>query len=806
MTDFVDYQSLPVYGAVRDDGGALFNVMHRLYSAGAAIDAGAIDARAAFVALNTARPTGFAPAGTYRIASNMTLTKPFTLAPGAVIKPDAGVTVTFTKTTHLQLAQHFDTSNAGARIILARGTVPLVFAEWWGAKGDLAGTSTAQLAAATDDTLPIQQAVDCTIYGGTSVPVQLLGKLYKTTDTIHGGYGVSHTTNGQTHVFNSVVIQGMGYMAVAEPIFSGTAIVPTFSDRPAINFQGSRGSRAWRFTLYGKLAAYIAANNMGGMGGGVSLVDDTVAANWNDPSLAATQDSRYAPYAGIAIDAYSGVQPATHYPNVTFPAFLGSPAQYGKDFSSDVLIEDVEIIGFTVPVACQPCDADGNGDFVRLRNVTIAKCKWATSVGNSQSRGFIMDGVVVSEFYAVMTNNTHGRQIGKYSGNVNTMQCYGGINLFQFGSFYAMPIVFTNFYAESLWKIGSVAPASTVEGTIIFDGAQFNFAAQTDLRGYPASILDGAGAQLIDIQFRGGQAEYYKNIFQVNLFGVSYDGFSLRQITAKTNTYEKLAHNALAGGIVTPRFQALERSRIRYEPYNLDTGAATGLAASTKRCKASSRVTCIPLWTEGVQAASSDYDDLPPAPIAVSSFIAKSSLSSCSLSGKTLTIVFTSRADVTFMQSGPLPGDVIWDDQTGSVFFVRSRTTTTVLAELQNNYKTVVGVTTPLAAFSTTVGNLYWRNSRIYTPTFYTRGDFTAASNLITNVGRDDGGTGHVTTDIVALDALFIQEQRDLFINSADNPLTAVAATQLTMTANVNVRTQVRRRLDWFIRQPPANV
>jgi hypothetical protein len=47
---------------------------------------------------------------------------------------------------------------------------------------------------------------------------------------------------------------------------------------------------------------------------------DTNEANWIDPGLSITQDSRYAPYAAITIDAYSGPPPATSYPDVTYPA------------------------------------------------------------------------------------------------------------------------------------------------------------------------------------------------------------------------------------------------------------------------------------------------------------------------------------------------------------------------------------------------------------------------------------------------------------------------------------------------------
>jgi hypothetical protein len=683
--------------------------------------------------------------------------------------------------------------------------------ERYGAKGDLVTTggsaSGAQFAAATDSTAGIQAAVNYCVYGDSRRHVTMMAGRYKITDTIHLGYGANSTHGGATGFFNSCTIEGQGYKYRSEGTMSGTAVLPTFSDRPAFNFQGSRGSRIRHMSIVGVFFSTYANNSMGSPGDVPALVDDTVEANWFVATGHANQNSRYAPYAAIAIDAYSGVRPATSYPDVVYPvAIVGVQAQYNKAFSSDVLIEDVHIAGFNTAVVNQPCDADGNGDFTHLRDVYMEQCKWGVSVGNTQSRGVMLDGCKASGMWSVLTNSQHGRQQGKFGGMIHTLNCWGVIQIFQFGAFYATPLTFINLYAESIWRLGDLSATSTSENGIIFDNCELLFSSQNDTKGYPATIL-GGGQQLCGMLFRGGIMSTYNrtSVFGFNQNGVSFDNmFYVRNDVAYALDYQRLAYNALAGGIVTTNLQVPERMRVRVLPYRLSDGNRS-FANTTARWSLSTRDYCCPIYCEKVRA-NGDLSDRMDLPVPVFPDFAKSSFTSMTLVNGILTITFAARTDQQFMQTGPLPGDVIIDQDTQTVFWVKSRIGLVVLAVQQSNYKMVGGVVTPLVAVSMTVGLMTVKNSRLYTPSYYTTGDFTAASNLITNVARGDGYNGHVTTDILPNDALFIEEQRDLFIAAADNPLSAVAAATLTMTSNAGVRTQVRRRLNWFVKQPPANL
>ncbi|WP_431231466.1 glycosyl hydrolase family 28-related protein [Mycolicibacterium psychrotolerans] len=85
-------------------------------------------------------------AGTHRVSNDLTITSPVTFRPGAVIKPDNGVTVTLTSGVAAPPQQRlFDVSAGGGVTVY----MPVVYAQWWGAKID--GT--------TDDTTAFQAAV-----------------------------------------------------------------------------------------------------------------------------------------------------------------------------------------------------------------------------------------------------------------------------------------------------------------------------------------------------------------------------------------------------------------------------------------------------------------------------------------------------------------------------------------------------------------------------------------------------------------------------------------------------------------------
>jgi polygalacturonase len=121
---------------------------------------GSTDDRAALVSADTAGNM-FLPPGTYRVASNLTLSKHVQFAAGAKLKPDSGVTVTIGGTIDAPLSQVFDVSAGGTVSFGASAVVSEVYPQWWGAKGD----------GVTDDRASLQAAVSATAAAGGAVHI-----------------------------------------------------------------------------------------------------------------------------------------------------------------------------------------------------------------------------------------------------------------------------------------------------------------------------------------------------------------------------------------------------------------------------------------------------------------------------------------------------------------------------------------------------------------------------------------------------------------------------------------------------------
>lgn len=654
----------------------------------------------------------------------------------------------------------------------------------------------------------IQAAVDFATYntGEEGSPARistyLPGGVYKTTDTIHLGYGSS---------FVSAFLRGDAYRYKGEP-FSGTAIVPTFSDRPAINFQGGRGSSVQDIAVIGLLNDWIEDQNYARTGE-AALADDTVAANWNDPSLHANQDSRYAPYAAITVDAYAGVRPGTSYPDVTYPAFLGAVAQYNKGISSDILIENVYISGFNVGIAIQPCDQDANADFTTIRRINMERCKWGISIGNSQSRNVAIENVKMGTSFCGVTNNQHGRQVGTFNGPITNLS-FGGIKVFEFGSTaFAGPITFDHLYCESTWKLGDAASVSSVDTSLRFESCKLQFHLQDTTRGIPTLLMGGVvTGQAVGVKFLGC---FFGNYFSVCSFGhvaefedCVFTGSERYVGNAVTFENERFAENFLCGGVVLPRLSHWgKRHTIKHTPVNIATGSRTTVTWTYDGYQAGARTGCIPLYVRTARALGDNFNDDQLNPQFQGFQVDKAGLSSCTLSNRTLTLVFSSLSDAAAMRNGLMPGDVLWDESTGSVFFIRSRSGTTVVADLQNNFKDAGGGTfATIDTINLATGYFYAGNARFYTPTYPLLGTVTNGNNTISNVQRDDGFSGVIESNIEVGDHLWVDELKDQPYGLSGANITARSNASATITMGTTGRfTQSRRRLNFFIRTGATN-
>lgn len=644
-----------------------------------------------------------------------------------------------------------------------------------------------------NDTAAIQAAINAAIYNNSSssanglkAVVYLPAGIYLCSGPLHLGYGTS---------FTSVTLQGDGIRYNAEAAFNGTAIVFTHNNAPGIVVQGSRFPVIKDMTIKGANAAYITANSRG-TGAGTDA--DLVAQNWVDPAFPASSSSRYAPYAGIAIDPYSGTRPATSYPDVAYPSFLGSVSQYGKNFSSSVSIENVQIDGFVVGVAVQPSDADGNGDYTKLNKVAITKCEYGLSIGNTQSRLVHLTDCQLVQVHTGIVTTKNGRQAGKPAILVESTEFGAIINWVDIPnlSFGGCP-EFVSCYGELIYSIGTVTGASA-PSAVKFDNCEFAFQLQ-DYRGVPKYIFSNSGlgfSIFSGCTFASSPSSNYAFFSSAGAKAYAFEGCTT--LVGATNLYEKFSLNVTSGITVNTLGSDFERfSVLPQGQWNLDTGAVVNVE-SVGVANNGPRLKCLPMATKTIL-----NNNIAEGQTRLPFYITGKSAFTFSTSGRNVTVTTNLSGNIWAMiQRGMGVGDTVWDDQTGITFRIRSRTAEVFIMEAVSGYDSAGNLLSSI----TNTGALYLRNCRIYSPSFPVYCDTTNGNAVAINVNRGDNTAAFIDTEIAVNDYIFFQPYGDKIGSENGLQITARDGTARTITVNGTFnRTATFRQVQLFIRAEAPN-
>jgi hypothetical protein len=327
----------------------------------------------------------------------------------------------------------------------------------------------------TDMTAVIQAAIDNALQSRKAI-VWFHDGWYKTTGPIHAGYGEAYRTIkliGTHPMYGSPVTPGA---------WSGVVVdARSFTNAPAIVIQGGRMSGVRNLSILGAIrtngSAPTAAYETAIHTNTVSYDNISTASNWAFGLVSANGMTRYAPYAGIAIDPYSGTAPATAYPTVTYPSWTGIGAtQYGKNPSTRTTIENVEIFGFYVGVANQPSDYDGNGDYTTIKNSMIDGCAYGVSVGNANSRNFSIQDTqfgAINGMHTVLTGDLNGKQTGYFGGPMINLSVRRAFQIFSLNLAMAGPMLFEDLYSEGgVVRLGYLGTTGSVMNTITFKNSR----------------------------------------------------------------------------------------------------------------------------------------------------------------------------------------------------------------------------------------------------------------------------------------------------------------------------------------------
>jgi hypothetical protein len=276
---------------------------------------------------------------------------------------------------------------------------------------------------------------------------------YHISDTIHVTTG---STADGSNGFDSIEVVGAGGVGW-ESGSASVQIVTDFAtnDRPAISIQGARHVKIKGIEIIGENTAAKTLYDTG---------QTALSADVDDWVSAGCSNTRYAPYAGIAIDGYSGTEPVGGYTN----------ADYSRVDSIDVVLEDVVIRQFVVGVAVKPSDDQDNAEYMTFHRVMMRHCAYGMSIGAAQDRIFTASDCYFWNNHTCMEGGTHGRQQGSPP-HVDGGGAIWSYRIFRFLNGFGN-VSMNGFYAEVIEQIGMLGVGgSSLAHPASITGSHFKF-------------------------------------------------------------------------------------------------------------------------------------------------------------------------------------------------------------------------------------------------------------------------------------------------------------------------------------------
>jgi hypothetical protein len=622
-----------------------------------------------------------------------------------------------------------------------------VRAEWFGA--DRTGKTAA--------TAAIQHAIDYALQHRIQ-EVHLGDGIFLLSDTLHLGWGFSDTTVAGASVATvSLIGAGPNFLDAG---FSGTVLKAPFKDRPAIAIQGARYSAVRHLSIEGANFNTVLKRLSGSGATATTLMDPTT---WVDQTFltgAPLADSQHAPYAGIAIDPYSGPKPSDAYPDVNFPGWVGSTTQYGKDFSSGVQIENVEVFGFVVGIVIQPCNADGNGDFTRISHCVLVANKYGVSIGNGQSRNVEIRNLTYEYHWTTFTNTVHGHRTGRFDGPIENIS--GGVSyqLADIALNASGALRFVNVYMESQLRIGRLGGNAAYQSPVIFDGCTLG--PSTELYSYSVgSFIDAS--PYTTLHFIGCTFDYYGKFLNLVSGGpaVVFDsctfiGDALRAGTT-WSTAEKLAHDYLCGGIFCRSGSVPVQIVGGINSVRFAGGASAGAYVYSGTVVGNRSV--VNQGADRLSYTNANYPgnfvQLRTKPVRLISKSAEIASPGVTLSGSQITFTFANNLQTSVYACATSVGDLLLDQTSNTLFVVSAVNGQTITADIATNWHMSSGAVVPNATIDPTKGYIALYPTTVFKTDLVYRGDVTAGSAVIASVHRPDGAPGGFATAFQPGDVLF---------------------------------------------------
>lgn len=533
----------------------------------------------------------------------------------------------------------------------------------------------------TDDTAALQNAINYVNHFSAAsqaaqCALRLISRQIRVTDTIFISYGDGGASG--------IHIEGFARPYRNEARFNGCTIISEVTDRMALAIDGARHCVLKNFRVQG-----LAFDEVGS-------IDDqqntfSTESTWDTALTTAGftfPNERYAVRAGIAVDGYAGTRPGggagsgtEPYPVPTLPAYISAGTSgYGRTTSSRIIFDGIGVAGFPVGTVIGPSVNGNQGDYVTFENCLFERNKIHWSVGQSQSRGVKIDKCLWSRCHTVLTNNTHGAQIGRFAASINIE---GGtcVRVFNFTSSASLgPIEITG-EAEEVHRIGDIGTGGSEEHGWVINRFKFNFRHLATGQ-YPANVLD-CNNSTTPLKF--------KNCIFTN-FGKAFSFFdspyAYMEDDCRTNPEapstattaqgraERIFHNGTAGFVGTMTRDGYRHHEITAQPYNITSGAAGSVSTYGFQYHQVQRDFMIPLWSRNFSFpnGSTGYlTSVEQRPHYTNTINNTTTFASGSRTDRVISGTDPTPSQQEDMQRGGQPGDVYQSTTNGTVLRVDSK-------------------------------------------------------------------------------------------------------------------------------------
>lgn len=547
----------------------------------------------------------------------------------------------------------------------------------------------------------------------------------------------------------------------------------------------------------------------------------TTAASGSGPNAVADKIAD-----GTARWAYVGPSSqAVRYPDANPPAFLPAAQRitYGKGTgSSNVLVDDVNIEGFAVGFVSFPSGADGNGDFLALRDCDITSCPIALSIGQTQARNNDLTRVNFNGHHTVLDGLTHGKQNGRVGGVWTDCSGSSATQLFHIGCTGTRgQLEINGLYWEILWRIGQFGTQGADGAALSFNGGGISFSthlAANGRRGVPLYLYgrddspSGAGGENMPVVFRDVDITDFAGVAVMRAVNNHFENVQFRAVDAGNGTvtsgWRSRALNTLAGGVVVPRHAVRRHHIIRYRGHDETNLGGQRVTVSSAMNAASSRDYPASMYTPSLMPGGGYGAEAIVNPQRVVA-LAKASFANVALAARTLTFDYLGTSEASHNQAELKVGAVLFEDDQGFVFVITARTLLAdrfrYTAELQNGYSYSAGGAIQYEQpFSASAGNFHLAGGGFFTPVYPLFGDLAAGSATIANCQRGDGWGGFIANNaacpIQPGDQLWVNQMTDHgFLIGPGKKVTALAAGAITVDGGASA-TATRVRFPLWVR------